>query len=273
MNMTEETIKLFVGCAPNGEDAESQMVLEHTARKHSSMPIDIVWMKHSGDPENFWFNWNSQTWATPFSGFRWGIPEACNFEGQAIYMDSDMIVLGDLAELWNNPWDADAVIQSKGGWRFCVSKWNCERAKNILPSVEEIKKHPYAHQELMAAFQQRPQLAQTFDRQWNNFDGENDDLEDIKILHYTDMSTQMHMGMAKERLEKEGRTHWYDGDVRLHRRPEVRELFKKYYDEAIAEQKLPTDYYENDPGTWVRYAKQSQVGYESNNGFDVTKNQ
>ena len=47
--MSEERIKLFVGTAPNGEDAESQMVLEYTAKKHSSMPIDIVWMKHSND--------------------------------------------------------------------------------------------------------------------------------------------------------------------------------------------------------------------------------
>ena len=46
-----ERIKLFVGCAPNGEDAESQMVLEYTARKHSSLPIDIVWMKINPDKE------------------------------------------------------------------------------------------------------------------------------------------------------------------------------------------------------------------------------
>ena len=49
----KDVIKLFVGCAPNGEDAESQMVLEYTARKHSSLPIDIVWMKHSNDPNSF----------------------------------------------------------------------------------------------------------------------------------------------------------------------------------------------------------------------------
>ena len=68
--MSEERIKLFVGTAPNGEDAESQMVLEYTARKHCSMPIDIVWMKHSNDPMDFRAGWKSTTWATPFSGFR-----------------------------------------------------------------------------------------------------------------------------------------------------------------------------------------------------------
>ena len=92
-----EHIKLFVGCAPNGEDAESQMVLEYTAKKHSSMAVEITWMKH--EKEGFWSGWESQTWATPFSGFRWGIPAACKGKGQAIYMDSDMIIIGDLAEL------------------------------------------------------------------------------------------------------------------------------------------------------------------------------
>ena len=73
-----ESIKLFVGCAPNGEDAETQMVLEYTAKKNSSMPVDITWMKH--EPEGIWSGWKSETWATPFSGFRWAIPNNfCNW--------------------------------------------------------------------------------------------------------------------------------------------------------------------------------------------------
>ena len=77
---TDDRIKLFVGCSPNGEDAESQMVLEHTARKHSSLPIDIVWMKINSDPNSFWGGWDSELWSTPFSGFRWAIPEYCRYK-------------------------------------------------------------------------------------------------------------------------------------------------------------------------------------------------
>src|SRR5210317_1933596 len=153
-------IKLFVGCDPNGCDAESQMVLEYTARKHCSEDIEIVWMQHSNDPESFWHGWNSKTWATPFSGFRWGIPAYCNFEGQAIYMDSDMIIQGDLAELWNEEWNDSSIIMGKGGWRFCVSKWNCERAKEVLPPIEDIKSEPYAHQRLAHGIPQHPHLEQ-----------------------------------------------------------------------------------------------------------------
>jgi hypothetical protein len=266
-----DRIKLFVGCAPNGEDAESQMVLEYTARKNSSMPIDIVWMKHSNDPDSIWHGWESQTWATPFSGFRWGIPAACNFEGQAIYMDSDMIILGDLAELWNNPWNESAIIQMKGDWRTCVAKWNCKRAQNILPPIEEIKSVPHAHQMLFDGLRRHPILQQSFDRQWNNFDGENDKLEDIKILHYTDMSTQMHGKYCIPRLEAEGRKHWFDGEFRAHRRQDVQELFDKVYYEAMNEGMTPQDYYSLDPNDFVNYTKESQAGYTASNGFDVTK--
>jgi hypothetical protein len=264
-----DRIQLYVGVAPNGEDAESQMVLEYTARKHSSLPIDIHWMKHSN--EGIWSGWESGTWATPFSGFRWAIPEACNFKGQAIYMDSDMIILGDLAELWNAPWEDGKIIQMKGGWRTCVAKWDCERAGQVLPEVELMKKSPYAHQQLFSGLQQNPQLVQEFDRQWNNFDGENDELNDIKILHYTDMSTQPHGKYCIPRLEKEGRAHWFDGTFRAHRRQDVQDLFDKVYYEAMNEGMSPQDYYSLDSSTWIHYNKESQKNYTASNGFDVTK--
>ncbi len=267
--MSEERVKLFVGTAPNGEDAESQMVLEYTARKHSSMPIDIVWMQHSNDPMDFWHGWKSETWATPFSGFRWGIPAACGYEGQAIYMDSDMIILEDLAELWNTPWEDGAIIQMKGDWRTCVAKWECRRAGQVLPSIEEIRKVPNSHQQLFSMLQSHPHLQQSFDRQWNNFDGENDKIEDIKILHYTDMSTQMHGKYCIPRLESENRKHWFDGEFRPHRREDVQELFDKYYEEALESGMLVTDYYDLD--NIVEYDKESQAGYTASNGFDVTK--
>lgn len=265
-----ETIELFVGCAPNGEDAESQMVLEYTAKKHSSMPINIHWMKHSTDPKSFWYGWNSVTWATPFSGFRWGIPEHQNFKGQAIYMDSDMIILHDLAELWNEPWNDTAIVMGKGGWRFCVAKWNCERAKQVLPPVDTIKQEKYSHQQLAHQLPQYPHLEQVFDRQWNNFDGENDDLDKIKILHYTDMSTQMHAKYALPRLEAKGWKHWFDGEIRQHRRQDVQELFDKYYQEAL-ENGYTVEQYDSD--VWIDYKKESQRFYTASNGFDVTKGQ
>jgi hypothetical protein len=186
-------------------------------------------------------------------------------------MDSDMIILEDLAKLWNEPWKDGAIIQMKGDWRTCVAKWECRRAGQVLPPIEEIRNTPNAHQQLFSMIQQHPHLQQSFDRQWNNFDGEDDKLEDINILHYTDMSTQPHAKYAVPRLKIENRKHWFDGEFREHRRKDVQELFDKYYYKALESGMLVNDYYDLDD--IVNYEKESQSGYTASNGFDVTKGQ
>lgn len=269
-----DRIKLFVGCAPNGEDAESQMVLEYTARKHSSLPIDIVWMRVSADPKSFWFGWNTSEWSTPFSGFRWGIPEYCGHSGEAIYMDSDMIIMADLAELWRAPWNVGdvphAVVQAKGGWRFCVAKWDCRKTYNHILPIDRLRSQANAHQRQFSYFANSPELVQVFNRQWNNFDGENDPLDRIKILHYTDMSTQPHAKYAVPRLTAAKQTHWFDGEFRQHRRADVVELFDRMYDEASRAGYSASQYV---PEKLVKYSKKSQAGYTAANGFDVTRGQ
>lgn len=38
---------------------------------------------------------------TGFSIYRYAIPELCNFQGKAIYLDADIVVASDLLDLWN----------------------------------------------------------------------------------------------------------------------------------------------------------------------------
>src|SRR5690606_40467994 len=47
----------------------------------------------------------------------WGIPAFCDYQGKAIYMDTDMIVLCDLAELWNLEFEPGKAVMAKGGQR------------------------------------------------------------------------------------------------------------------------------------------------------------
>lgn len=98
--MSNSTIKIFVGCDPNNCDLEQMMVLDYSVRKHTKHPVEIIWMQLSHDPNSPWYTnqqtgegWHTEHWATPFSGFRWAIPESCNFQGRAIYMDADVVVL------------------------------------------------------------------------------------------------------------------------------------------------------------------------------------
>ncbi len=264
--MNVEPIKVFVGCAPNGEDAESMMVLEYSIKKHCSMPVEIVWMMLSDDPDSFWGGWDSAEWGTPFSALRCGIPEYCNFRGQAIYMDSDMMVLADLAELWNNPWESDtAIVQARGSWRLCVCKFHNERCRDnpAWPRVAQFRRHTGLYGFVFALINRSEHLRQDFGTAWNNFDGEdNEPLENIKILHYTDMASQPHLKYAIPRLKKQGLTHWYDGELRSHKRPDVTALFDKLYNEALLHGYKVEDYTKN---KYVKFDKASLKDWKYEN--------
>lgn len=271
-----DTVKVFVGCDPNDCDLEQMMVLEYSLRKHASLPVDIHWMQLSRNPESFWYSspeteqgWRSDNWTTPFSGFRWSIPAFCNFEGRAIYMDADVVVLSDIAELWNTPFEPGKIVMAKGGkesWRFCVSMWDCARAKEHLPALEQIISDPRAHHKLRDYFGQNTGLIQGFDDQFNNIDGEHSPIDVIKILHYSDIGTQLSHKYSFERLASGGEKHWFDGEVFEHPRKDLIELFDRYYQEALANGYTLEQYKVGERFGSVR--KASQKNYKGN---DVTR--
>ncbi len=91
--MTEETIRIFVGTEEKTKVPLD--VLSHSIRRHCSMPVKITPM--SGPS---WQVPRGLHQGTGFSLRRFMIPAACGFEGRAIYIDADQLVLGDMAELW-----------------------------------------------------------------------------------------------------------------------------------------------------------------------------
>lgn len=251
------TIRVFVGCAPNHEDLESQAVLEWSIRKLASEPVEIEWMKLSRDPSSFWYSdgdkgWQTRDWATPFSGFRWAIPAACGFEGRAIYCDSDVIFLADIAGLWNQPMKPGKLALAKGGgsWRYCVSLWDCAEAGQYVPPLEELRSDARAHLKMSTFMANHPQLTQAFAGEWNCLDGQgHKNLKDgaVKALHYTDMSSQPQLRHAIPRLAVLGRKHWYNGQVRRHPRDDVTLLFDQMLDEAKANGFSPERYAADEP--------------------------
>lgn len=257
-------IRIFVGCAPNHEDAESQAVLEWSIHKNTTKPYEITWMKHSDDPKSFWHGWNSTLWATPFSGFRWGIPAACDYHGKGIYMDSDVIVLGDLAELWHQRFQPGKVALAKGGgsWRYCVSLWDCAAMEGVVFPIERLRKVATSHREMVQYMASHTYLTQEFMGDWNCLDGfEHKNLLDgkLKALHYTDMRTQPQLQHAIPRLRLQGRKHWFDGQVLRHPRVDVQNIFNAYLVEAI-ENGFTIGKYCKDP-LIVSPEKASMAGY------------
>lgn len=241
----QETARIFVGCDPNDCDLEQMMMLEYSLRHHASMPVEIHWMQLSRDPASPWYadpekglGWRTDTWVTPFSGFRWAIPEICGFEGRAIYMDADMLVLGDIAALWRQPLAPGKTMMAKKGrknrTRFCVTVWDCAAAKAHLPALDALKASPQAHAERIQYFRDHAALIQSLPHGYNNVDGEDRPAEDIRILHYSDIGTQFSHPHTFRRLAAEGVQHWFDGEVLDHPRRDLQALFDRYYAQALA---------------------------------------
>lgn len=239
------TARIFIGCSANNEDLEFEAILEYTLRKYASIPLDINWMKLSRDPKSFWYSdpengkgWNTKTWATPFSPFRWAVPAACNFEGKAIYLDIDMIVRADIAQLWNQEFKNGAVVIAKGkGKAFCCSMFDCEKIKLHLPPIEALRADPKVYRDVRKTFDASPFLVQPFEGNWNCIDGEDyKDLNDpdIKIIHCSWIPSQPHRKFADVRLRRQGKIHWDVRPAQRHKRPEIDAMMPGLLGDAAA---------------------------------------
>lgn len=237
-------IRIFVGCA-SGDDLESQAVLEYTLRLHASQPLEITWMQQSRDPASPFHGWRTETWSTPFSGFRWAVPELCGFEGRAIYMDSDCIVMADIAELWEQRLQPGKCVIAKGAeGRLCVSLWGCSSARAHMTPISVLKASPSSHQMMRGIFA-NGKILQPFEGNWNCIDGQGYESlynAHIKVIHYSAENAQPHLRYAVPRLAREGRNHWFDGKIEKHWRPDLIALFDKTLDEAIGAGFKPENY-------------------------------
>lgn len=255
-------IKIFVGCAPDGHDAESCATLEHSLRSRTSAELDITWMVANRDPGSLWCGWDMRRWSTPFSGYRWRVPAACGFQGRAIYLDSDLVVLGDIAELWETELGPGQIAAARSPSKFCVTLWDCQAAKgHMLDAVDLMRVD--GHERQTAYFRSHPGLVRAFGARWNYLDSEDRGTLG-QIVHFTDLTCQPHLNYAIPRLAAAGRSHWYDGPLRQHPRPDIAALFEREFAAAktagyTVDRYLPAAFF-GDLG------KRSMGGYRANRG-------
>lgn len=88
------TLRIFIGWDPR--EAECADVLAYSLRKHATIPLDIRYLKLAE------LNLNrplDPLQSTEFTYSRFLTPYLCRYEGKAIFMDCDMLCLGDIKEL------------------------------------------------------------------------------------------------------------------------------------------------------------------------------
>ena len=250
------TIRLFVGCSANGEDAEAQLLLEYTLRKHASDDVELTWMKLSRDPQSPWYSnpkknegWNTDGWATPFSPFRWAIPHVCKFEGRAIYMDVDMIFMADIRGLWEQQIPEGKCLLAKNESQTCVMLFDNARCQKYFPDYNALRSMKGLYRNVRRTVGVN---AAKFSGNWNCLDGENYSSlndPDIKIIHFTRVETQPHLKWAIPRLHAQGKKHWGEFARQSglpHARKDVAPLIDQLWAEATAagykvENYIPSD--------------------------------
>ena len=238
------TIRVFVGCSANGEDAEAQAMLEYTIRRYAREDVEIIWMKLSRNPLSpFYANfktgegWNNRGWATPFSAFRWAIPHVCGYQGKAIYVDVDQILRAPIDDLWNQPIPDGKAILAKNPKTHCVMLFDCERVKKYVPPFDMLRRTEGYYRTVRNNI---GGVIASFAGNWNCLDGEKYASltdPDIKLIHFTKVETQPHLKWAMPRLAADGRRHWNaatlpGGKVQPHARGDVQTLVDKVWKDA-----------------------------------------
>jgi len=260
------SFKIFIGTSSNNEDAAIESIYEYTLRKNASSDLDITWMRQSNDLSSIWSGWDSTKWFTPFSGFRWAIPEICKFKGRALYTDVDMINFVDICKLFeidlldrpfgsrfikaqNTPFPTfqfknlmkfqnPIKINRFSGFQPCVMLIDCEKAKNILDPISLQKTKASIHNSYMHSFIKKPLLLKSqffteIDPRWNCLDGENLPIDEMFQLHFTNMSTQP------------WKPEWFTGERKAHPREDIVDLFYELLEEASQHGFKPKKYSES----------------------------
>ena len=205
--MAAGSLKIFVG---SGEQSLlERKVLIYSLRKHSQRDLEISVfngthnsVEKDGQPPvtaplPLHLKYRN---LTEFSLYRYLIPELCSFQARAIYLDSDMICLGDIGTMFDLPMEGCDFLakreyaESDGQkmWGLSAMLIDCERSRFPLQEIfDEIDRGAFTYTEFSQMGKRflahHPYQIGELDPSWNVFDRVG---ADTKIVHYTNLSTQ-----------------------------------------------------------------------------------
>lgn len=224
-------ITVYVGSDSSPRAKPAERVLEHSIRKHCSDAVQIHWMRAGKKP----WDWGLRVGVdkrthTPFTPFRFAIPWV-HVGRKVIYLDVDMMVLGDLAELWSmpvpptQPWLCSVPQEYRGKMKHKteVSVINVAALRQSLwyPPLHKIQEHAYTASQMASLMRHHQALDESIPIEWNCLDGQGFVPGKTKLVHFTAMGTQPWKPYP-ERFDYS----------KPHPCPEVVELWQQYLKEA-----------------------------------------
>ncbi|KAA0685038.1 glycosyl transferase [Neorhizobium sp. P12A] len=188
-----DPIQVFVGT--DDYQMIGARVLAHSITSHTNSPVDIHYLNDYVAPVPKNPGLQSKT---GFSFTRFMIPEICNYSGRAIYLDADMLVFSDIAELWNWQMDdgvsllyADQPPERGRRPQYSVFVVDCAKArwdaKKLMRDLDDGK---YDYNALVYEFSHMldREKAKTLPFRWNAL--EYYDKASTSLIHFTDMNRQ-----------------------------------------------------------------------------------
>jgi len=189
-------IRVFIG-TDESQRVVSQ-VLEHSIRKFSTRPVEINLMSDISIPSP---KKKENQPMTPFSFYRFLIPRLAGYKGRAIYLDADMQVFGDIAELWDTPmgnhkvlcavqnetltaWGRNSSFQT--GRQMSVLLMDCSKLDwRIEDIIQDLDQDRYTYAELVfnLCLLKSDEIGETIPPEWNSLEAYVPDR--TKLLHYT----------------------------------------------------------------------------------------
>lgn len=162
-------LRVFIGYEPRQPLAFN--VLQHSIARHASVPVSITPLVLSQLPIK-------RRGLTEFTYSRFLVPYLCNYEGLAVFMDADIVVKGDIKELFDAA-DGSAVQVMKAQPKFewaSVMLFNNEKCRVLTP--EFIERDPD-----LFGLEWAPVVGEIPD-EWNHCVGYQEPKE-AKLYHYT----------------------------------------------------------------------------------------
>jgi hypothetical protein len=197
----QEPVRVFVGT--DDSQMVATRVLEYSIRKFSTRPVEVTPLLNlpvptPKDPAN--------RPRTGFSFARFLIPELAGYRGRGIYLDADMLVFTDIAELWDHPLGSRRVACTRQDaapptWRdnshfqpgrqMSVMLLDCGRLDwKITEIVRGLDEGRFNYKQLLSDLCVVPpdEIADDVPPAWNSL--EHYEPGKTCLLHFTDMSMQ-----------------------------------------------------------------------------------
>lgn len=182
-------IDVLVGSDNGPRTHMAEQALEHSIRSRTQANVRVEFLR---------WDWGKRKNWTQFSLFRFCIPEYREFKGRVLYLDVDMIVLGDIAELYErkqtHSWMCTPVQANHAGKnapRTEVSLIACNDFQKLdwYPSIHDFQTNNYGVTPMARLLMDRGMMSHKLPIEWNCLDGMFFS-KDTKLVHFSNMGTQ-----------------------------------------------------------------------------------